>query len=253
MHRLFEVTLTDYELKMLNILSDLKANHHASALKVEFETEGAAFEEASYLAKLARTVGLDFVIKIGGCAAVSDIKMAKELNAAAIVAPMIESAYAFRKFIESIDMICDNAYKPELYINIETVSGVACINDIISTPYFNRLSGIVFGRTDMVQSLGNSTDTVESADTLITARYIAKKVLETGKRFIIGGGISSKSSAFLHSIDLSGFETRKIIFDKQELSNLSCSCPIRNSARCFPVLCLSAAGAACPECPHSVG
>ena len=92
-----------------------------------------------------------------------------------------------------------------------------CFDEIIESPYYDRISGIVFGRSDMVKSLGKSCDATESSEILELAKSLSEKVLKSGKIFIVGGGISPKSYDFLKSLEISNFETRKIIFDRCEL------------------------------------
>ena len=42
-------------------------------------------------------------IKIGGCEAINDIIFCKSLRPKSIVAPMVESQYALRKFVETVN------------------------------------------------------------------------------------------------------------------------------------------------------
>ena len=209
--------MSNLELKIKNILADLKTNHNVVGLKSEFEAEGASCEETKYLADMAKSAGLNFTVKIGGCGAVNDIRISKSLDTDTLVAPMIESSFAVQKFVESVDSVFESSKQPKLLINIETVSGMNCFDEIIESSYYDRISGIVFGRSDMVKSLGKSCDATESSEILELAKSLSEKVLKSGKIFIVGGGISPKSYDFLKSLEISNFETRKIIFDRCEL------------------------------------
>ena len=211
--------MSNLESKIKDIITDLKTNHNVIALKSEFETEGATYEETRYLADLAKFVGLDLTVKIGGCAAVNDIKIVKELVATTIVAPMIESAYAVEKFVDSVNRVYENKNKPNLFINIETVSGINNIDEIINNEYYKDIKGVVFGRSDMAKSLGQNCSYVDSEELLQISQKLCEKILNSGKLYTIGGGISPKSYNFLKSIKISNFETRKIIFDRKELNN----------------------------------
>jgi len=202
-------------MEMLEILNDLKNNHGACTLKTEFETEGATLEEALRLKNLADAAGLGFAVKIGGAAAVKEIREAKALGASKIVAPMIESAYAFRKFIDSVRTVYTVDYpRPQLFINIETYAGAHSLYEILAFERARELSGIVFGRTDMCGSLGYCPEDVECEKILYHAKDISHKAHLYGKKFFAGGGISPKSVDFLNSIpNLDGWETRKVIFN----------------------------------------
>jgi hypothetical protein len=49
--------------------------------------------------------GVDVAIKIGGCEARRDLHDAKVLGAAKVVAPMIETPYSLKKFVEAVNII----------------------------------------------------------------------------------------------------------------------------------------------------
>jgi len=57
------------ERKMVDILMDLKENHHVIGVKTEFEDEGTQLEEATRLKEIVTMSGLDLTIKVGGCGA----------------------------------------------------------------------------------------------------------------------------------------------------------------------------------------
>ena len=97
--------MKNFESKILDILTDLKKKHGVVALKAEFEAEGASFDEVLLLKQYASEVGLNLTLKIGGCEAVRDIIDAKKIGVNSIVAPMIETPYALKKFISAISII----------------------------------------------------------------------------------------------------------------------------------------------------
>ena len=86
------------EKKMVDSLIDLKENYNVLAIKAEFEAEGTSFEEAMRLKELTLKAGLDFSLKIGGCEAIKDMLEAKKIDINSLIAPMIESSYALKKF-----------------------------------------------------------------------------------------------------------------------------------------------------------
>ena len=86
------------EKKMVDILTDLKHNHHVEGVKAEFEAEGTRLEEAMRLKEVVTTAGLELTIKVGGCEALKDMYDAKIIGVSRIVGPMIETPYALSKF-----------------------------------------------------------------------------------------------------------------------------------------------------------
>ena len=90
------------EQQMCDTLKDLKENHHVWGVKAEFEAEGTRLEEAMRLKEVVTKAGLDLTIKIGGCEAIKDMLDARTIGVKAIVAPMVESSYALKKYVQKI-------------------------------------------------------------------------------------------------------------------------------------------------------
>lgn len=207
------------EQKIINILTDLKHNHNAIGLKVEFEDEGASYEEAFVLRQIAQKVNLDLTVKIGGCGALNDIRQIKNIGVKSIVAPMIESAYAVKKFVQAVNKIYSEenlSQKPDLFINIETISGYKNFDEIISIDEFSEISGIVIGRFDLAKSIGLGCNDIHSGKIFELVNNLALKCKNTDKIFTVGGGVRYESLDFFTKLpqnSLHRFETRKIIFD----------------------------------------
>lgn len=201
---------------LINNLIELKSSFDATGVKAEFESEGATFEEIQILKELGDAAGLKFTLKSGGCEAIRDLKDAAKLHINTVVAPMIESEYAFEKFITgSINILPQNT---DLFINIETITGFKALDAILQNPLSKNLTGIVFGRTDFSGSLGIKN--VEDNIILEFAQKTSQKAELNDKKFILGGGISANSIPFIKQIKyLSGFETRKIVFGNEKLDN----------------------------------
>ena len=89
------------EKKIYETLIDLKENHHVIGVKAEFEAEGTRMEEALRLKEIVTKAGLELTIKIGGCEAIKDLFEARTIGVNTIVAPMIETPYAFKKFVNA--------------------------------------------------------------------------------------------------------------------------------------------------------
>lgn len=202
---------------MLNILMDLKENHHASAIKAEFEDEGSSFREARLLKELAAKTNLDLTIKIGGCGALNDVYEAKNIGVHTIVSPMIESPYALKKFLQTIKTAySDTIEQPDLFINIETIMGYKNFDGILSIPEAKDLTGIVVGRFDMAKSIDLTCKDINCEKIFEVVNDLAVRIKKLNKKFFVGGSISKDSINFFNRLpenSLNGFETRKVIFD----------------------------------------
>ncbi len=191
-------------------------------LKAEFEDEGTRIEEAFLLKEIATEADLDLTIKIGGCGSLRDICDVKTIGVNAIVAPMIESPYALKKYIETVKLIFneEELKKIKLFINIETITGYKNIEDILSASQAESIAGIVFGRCDMLNSMELKGKSADCEEIFEIANNLAIKTIKYSKELIIGGGISLQSVDFFKRLPknyLNKFETRKIIFDVKEI------------------------------------
>src|SRR5437016_3266652 len=112
------------ERKMVDILTDLRENHHCEGVKAEFEAEGTRLEEALRLKEVVTKAGIDLTIKIGGGEALRDMYEARTIGVSRIVAPMVETPYAMKKFLGAAQL----AFPPEerddtkFVVNIETIT-----------------------------------------------------------------------------------------------------------------------------------
>lgn len=210
--------MNNLEKKMMTTLIDLKENHHVIGVKAEFEAEGTRMEEALRLKEVVTRSGLNLTIKIGGCEALKDMYDARLIGVNAIVAPMIESPYALKKYMEASKYAFPEDERKEIkfLINIETIYGFKYIEEVLSSSFSADLAGVVFGRTDMTGSLNMSSDQINHDDILNYAKVIAEKALKYKKELVVGGGVSAASIPFFKQLppkSLTRFETRKVIFD----------------------------------------
>ena len=212
--------MNNAEEKLISILADLKENYFVKGLKIEFEQEGATFKEAEISKKLCEALGLNLIVKIGGCGAIRDLNDAKIIKANTVVAPMIETPYALEKYVNAIQNTFAYTENTNFFIDIETATGFKNIDDIISSKSFEIIKGAVVGRSDLAGSLGLNKEDVNSQRIFEITDMISKKIEPLGKKFIVGGSVLPKSLCFFKNLPyLSAFETRKIIFHAEALES----------------------------------
>lgn len=211
------------ENKMLKVLKDLKENHHVVGVKAEFEAEGTRIEEALRLKEVVTKAGLELTIKIGGCEAIKDMYDARAIGVTNLVAPMIESPYALKKFLLSAKNTFPEGEKKEIHflINIETVEGYKNFDRMLGLTEIKELNGIVLGRVDMIGSLGLSRDDINCEKIFEMAKDLFVKAKKKGLKCIVGGGVAKEALPFLRKLDglLDRYETRKVIFQCPEALN----------------------------------
>jgi len=205
------------EKKMVEALIDLRENHHVLGVKAEFEAEGTRFEEAIRLKEVVTRAGLDLTIKVGGCEAIKDMYEAKVVGISKIVAPMIETPYALKKYIHAVKMVFPEQeyHETKFYINIETITGHENFEAMMQSPEAKCLHGIVLGRVDMAGSIGLLREDINDNKILNIAKDLSKKVKAYNMDLVIGGRVSAYSLPFFKELGegmLDYFETRKIIF-----------------------------------------
>jgi hypothetical protein len=210
------------EKEMLSILLNLKENG-AIAVKAEFEAEGTRTEELLRLLELSRRAGIGIGLKIGGCEAVRDLIEAKQFGVDYVIAPMVETPYAIKKYIEAKNKVFnyDEREDIDFLVNIETQTGFSNsieMIDIASSK--DGINGIVFGRVDFVGSQGLPLDSINEENITKSCIEIGSKCKQSNLDFVVGGGVSDISVAPLLTIKnnyLTRFETRKIIFESSAI------------------------------------
>ena len=71
---------------------------------------------------------------------------------------MVESQYALNKFTQTLS----SKKKNSLYINLESKLAFDNINEIMNSPNFRLLKGVVIGRSDLAGSFGLTKNYVDS-------------------------------------------------------------------------------------------
>lgn len=205
------------EARMVDQLKDLAEHHHVVAVKAEFESEGTRLEEALRLKEVVTKAGLELTIKIGGCEALKDMYDARSIGVTHIVAPMIESAYALKKYLQSarIAFPQDEFDTVGFLVNIETLTAVEQVEDILGRYDITGLRGIVIGRVDLTGSMGLTREDVNSERIGALAQRVITAAKAHNLEVVMGGGVSKETVPFLHQFapgSIARYETRKVIF-----------------------------------------
>ena len=203
------------ERQMLDILKALRDYHNIVAVKAEFEAEGTRTDELVMLNEIVFRADMKLYIKIGGCEAIRDLDQCRFLGASGIMAPMIESPFAMRKYIDAAKKIYrDELSNIEWIINAETIT---CHNnlDAILSEGDGFLSTVSIGRVDLSSSMGLTRSEINNETMYQVTKDIATRAHEHGFRTNFGGGISFDAIPFI--IDMypycDRFETRKVVFN----------------------------------------
>jgi 4-hydroxy-2-oxoheptanedioate aldolase len=201
----------------------LHENHAVNGIKAEFEAEGTRLEEALRLKEVVMKAELGLTLKIGGCEAMSDLYECRNIGVERIVAPMVESAFALRKFIGAVGLVFSKEEREDITIaiNIETSQSYRNFDEILNIPEVKSLNGIVMGRVDMTGSMKMTRSDIDGDMILEMTRSLFKRSRKAGLENAVGGGVSAHSLPFFrylmndHLIDR--FETRKVIFKCPEV------------------------------------
>ena len=183
------------------------------SLKGELEAEGLSHIEISREAIIAAKNGLDYLIKIGGCEAKSNLQYLIDIGITSVVAPMIESPFAMEKYME---MLPTEAFD-HIGVTIETITAVENIEHIIKAG--SKLTEITIGRTDLTASYhGND---VESKKTIDMVKRVARLGKENNLLVTMGGSISKRTvDTLLQDLELSELidfiETRKVVINAKK-------------------------------------
>lgn len=220
--------MNNREFKCVKVLTDLVENDGLIGIKTSFEDEGATFNETVRLKEVCNQSKVKLNLKIGGPEAIRDIKDMSIIGVKGVVAPMVESAFGLKKFVDSVNKTLpeDIVSSLQLIVNIETKQAVSNIDSILSAKEANSLYAVTVGRVDLVSSMGKDRSYVNSDEVYSMAKSIFTKAKERGLKACLGGAVSVESLEFLKKLNSEGlldkFETRYAIFDPSiTLKNIS--------------------------------
>lgn len=204
-----------YRKDIRKIIYQLKEEYGCVSIKAEFEAEGARKDELIMLREFVETAELGLIIKIGGCEAVHDIDQCKLLGATGVMAPMIETPFAMKKFRGAVTKLYGDKPNVECIINAETKTCLANFDEILDAGE-GFLTGVTVGRSDLSASMGIARSDIESEVMLKATREFCEKARVRGLTTNFGGNIGIETIPFIQAMVpyIDRFETRKVVLTK---------------------------------------
>jgi hypothetical protein len=187
-----------------------------SAVKAEFEAEGASFRDLLRLRRFTAQQNISLYLKIGGVEALRDLKDALDLGVDGVIAPMVESPFGVVKFAEAVESIFGGRrlFKS---INVETREAVERIDDILEVAR-GKVDNVTIGRTDLSRSYFDSVIQPDSPFILDLIERLSYKIQSAGLDLTVGGSLTSASVRIFTERKerlgdrVSSLETRKAVF-----------------------------------------
>ncbi|MGN7292453.1 aldolase/citrate lyase family protein [Rhizobium sp. SAFR-030] len=217
--------MNNCEREMLDLLKSLRQEFGAVSVKAEFEAEGTRTDELLRLIDLARRADLKVGLKIGGCEAVRDLIESKQFGVEYIIAPMVETPYALKKFIEAKNKVYTEEQKQDtsFLFNIETITAFNNLDGLVKTAAMaDGAQGGVFGRVDFAGSSDMPRSAINSSGITDYVLKSAEALKAANLELVVGGAVAIESLPELkriYEVHLTRFETRKVIFQGAALDN----------------------------------
>ncbi|MGN0363523.1 MAG: aldolase/citrate lyase family protein [Bilifractor sp.] len=201
---------------IVDSLKKLKQEYGVVSIKAEFEAEGSRKDELIMLRDFVETADLGLIIKIGGCEAVHDLDQCKLLDATGVMAPMIETPFAMKKYRGAFTKVYGNK-DVERIINAETKTCLANFDEILKIGD-GFLTGVTVGRSDLSASMDIERKDIESEPVFNATRKLCEKAKARGLVTNFGGNIGIESIPFIIRMNpyIDRFETRKVVLSKND-------------------------------------
>jgi len=171
--------LTSEELTLRKMADELRKKYGCLGMKISTEDMGESFEWINLVANKILADTLPVYVKIGGPNARGDIKQAYRLGVAGILAPMVESPYALKDYIQALRTIIPRNVLDNMLrgVNAETITCYEKFDDMLKIPEIKELNHISVARGDLSKSIRKSMDDPE---TLRISKEMVEKVKKTG-------------------------------------------------------------------------
>ncbi len=209
------------EESLLKLRKDLEELINISGfcgLKGGTETEDMEYDELNLLHLLGKDL-VPVTVKIGGPEARTDIRYCYSIGIEGICAPMIESEYSLRNFVNTLKNLITPADYPEVRksINLETITGYRNILEIADSKSFTDLNSITAARSDLSASMDMHPDDPE---VMRVTSQIVKISRDRGKRTSVGGTITkSNFEVIAADVQPDMINSRHVAVDLKKISD----------------------------------
>lgn len=206
--------------RLKSILKTLVDTCGLVALKGGTEVEDMSFLEISFLRELGEP-DLPLIVKIGGPEARNDIRVLQALGINGLLAPMVESEYGLRNFVDTVDEMYREREKPYMAVNIETITAYQNLETLLQSPAFQHINQVTVGRSDLSRSMRRDVDDEE---VFSKTADIVDRVRARGKITSVGGRITPRNAWMIaERIATSRINTRHLIFDPAAAEDIAAS------------------------------
>lgn len=199
-------------------LEELMAAAGFCGLKGGTETEDMDYDELNLLHMLGKDL-LPVTVKIGGPEARTDIRYCYSIGIEGICAPMIESEYSLRNYINTLRNLIAPVHYAELRksINLETITGYRNILEIADSKSFEDLNSVTAARSDLSASMDMHPDDPE---VMRVTTQIVRISRDRGKRTSVGGTITkSNFEVIAATVQPDSINSRHIAVDLKKISD----------------------------------
>jgi hypothetical protein len=179
---------------LIDRLVELKRDHFLSAVKGGTEVEAMTFDEIALMRRMSDGI-LPMTVKIGGPEARNDIDFMISQRIDYILAPMIESVYSLKNFVETVCAM-DPQGVCKLAINIETVTAVEKLLDIFGSTSFKSVEKVTVGRSDLSASMNLPVD---SPEVIRATMFVVSQARKHGKSTSVGGQINPENAKLIQN------------------------------------------------------
>lgn len=185
-----------------------------AAVKAGTEVEDMNFDEIALLKEISLDI-VPLIVKIGGPEARNDIRECCARDVDIILAPMIESEYAFNNFISVFEKL--KLKKMKYSINIETKTAVNNLDAILDLQNLDNIFYVTIGRTDLAGSYSLDVDDIAVYD---TCKEIINKVASRKIKVSVGGKIRKNNfNNIITTLSPDFINTRNILISTSSMSS----------------------------------
>ena len=195
-------------------LKKIKKNYKLIGIKSEFEAEGSSLGDIARLRMITSSLNIKLYVKIGGVEALNDIYNCLDLQVDGIIAPMVETKFGLKKFLEIFDRL-KLKKNPSLTINIETKSGIDNIKDILKHAS-GKINNVTIGRTDLSGSYFKKNIVPNSNFILDKIKLVSKMATKYKLKTTVGGSVNAETIRMYSKVKnisklINKIETRKVM------------------------------------------